>query len=75
MGDRFLLAWATFHRPVGFSMLFIFIGHLRAVGVHERHDRFRDHVTNVLIFQRCTCQPAISVSTILGTGPPVPVPK
>lgn len=64
-----------FSPPSVSPTLFIFIGHLRAVGVHERHGRFRDHVTNVLIFQRCTCQPAISVSAILGTGPPVPVPK
>lgn len=74
-GRYFCWRGRLFTAPSVSPTLFIFIGHLRAVGVHERHGRFRDHVTNVLIFQRCTCQPAISVSAILGTGPPVPVPK
>lgn len=50
-GRYFRQRGRLFTAPSVSPMLFIFIGHLRAVGVHERHGRFRDHVTNVLIFR------------------------
>ena len=50
-GRYFRQRGRLFTAPSVSPMLFIFIGHLRAVGVHERHGRFRAHVTNVLIFR------------------------
>lgn len=72
-------AWAAFHRPAGSTdviyIYWTFTSGFSARACSRPQAAVSARVTNVLIFHRCTCQPAISVPSILGTGSPVPVRK